>query len=84
MVIAMLLERVGRYPGLRRANSTKVVGNYCGPDVRLEVVKPAPGAASSAIGALEAGDAGTRTIPSENSNRASGSRHSALTSIVLP
>src|SRR5271170_4748336 len=36
----------------------QVVGDHRGPDVGLEVVEPAPGAACSAIGAFEAGDAG--------------------------
>src|SRR5215207_4041102 len=34
----------------------KVVGHHRGPDIGLEVVEPAPGAAGQAVGPLEAGD----------------------------
>src|SRR5215813_15241720 len=46
------------YPGLMPAKSTKVVGYHRRPDIGLEMVEPAPCAASPAIGALEARDAG--------------------------
>src|SRR3954466_10646097 len=36
----------------------EVVGHHRGPDIGLEVVEPAPGAAGKAVGPLEAGDAG--------------------------
>src|SRR3954453_20265774 len=36
----------------------EVVGHHRGPDIGLEVVEPAPGAAGQAVGPLEAGDAG--------------------------
>src|SRR3954469_24222133 len=38
--------------------SNEVVGHHRGPDIGLEVVEPAPGAAGQAVGPLEAGDAG--------------------------
>src|SRR5215204_5158402 len=34
----------------------EVVGHHRGPDIGLEVVEPAPGAAGQAVGPLEAGD----------------------------
>src|SRR3954466_12913194 len=37
---------------------SEVVGHHRGPDIGLEVVEPAPGAAGQAVGPLEAGDAG--------------------------
>src|SRR3954463_11866984 len=37
---------------------SEVVGNHRGPDIGLEVVEPAPGAAGQAVGPLKAGDAG--------------------------
>src|SRR5207342_2847929 len=39
----------------------QVVGHHGGPDIGLEVVEAAPGAAVAAVGALEAGDAGLDT-----------------------
>src|SRR3954467_4324859 len=38
--------------------NNEVVGHDRGPDIGLEVVEPAPGAAGQAVGPLEAGDAG--------------------------
>ena|SRR6516162_2280014 len=38
------------------AEQHQIVGHHGRPDVGLEVVKPAPGAACGAIGAFEAGD----------------------------
>jgi hypothetical protein len=36
----------------------QIVGHHGGPDVGLEMIEPAPGAASGAIDAFEAGDPG--------------------------
>src|ERR1044072_9412373 len=36
----------------------EVVGHHRGPDIGLEVVEPAPGAAGQTVGPLEAGDTG--------------------------
>ena len=36
--------------------NNEVVGHHRGPDIGLEVVEPAPGAAGQAVGPLEAGD----------------------------
>src|SRR5215213_7827104 len=45
--------------GWSEANEdNKVVGHHRGPDIGLEVVEPAPGAAGQAVGPLEAGNAG--------------------------
>src|SRR5689334_13007451 len=41
----------------------EVVGHDRGPNVGLEVVEPAPGAAGQAVGPLEAGDAGLDAGP---------------------
>src|SRR3954464_4275871 len=38
--------------------NNEFVGHHRGPDIGLEVVEPAPGAAGQAVGPLEAGDAG--------------------------
>src|SRR3954465_3193429 len=38
--------------------NNEVVGHHRGPDIGLEVVEPAPGAAGQAVGPLEAGGAG--------------------------
>src|SRR3954467_1826421 len=38
--------------------NNEVVGHHRGPDIGLEVVEPAPGAAGQPVGPLEAGDAG--------------------------
>jgi hypothetical protein len=51
------------YAALRRAYSTRLWATTADPDVRLEAVVPAPGAAAAAIGALEAGDAGLDAGP---------------------
>jgi hypothetical protein len=58
IAVAMLPERVGLYPDFRRANSTRVWATTADQTIRFEVVEPAPRAASPAVGALEAGDAG--------------------------
>ena len=41
----------------------EVVGHHRGPDIGLEVVEPAPGAAGQAVGPLEAGDTGLDAGP---------------------
>src|SRR4051812_38679676 len=43
--------------------NNEVVGHHRGPDIGLEVVEPAPGAAGQAVGPLEAGDAGLNPGP---------------------
>ena len=44
--------------GFEAREESEVVGDHGGPDVGLEVVEAAPGAAGEAVGALEAGDVG--------------------------
>src|SRR4051812_43951606 len=59
-----LRESAAEASGWSEANEdNEVVGHDRGPDVSLEVVEPAPGAAGQAVGPLEAGDAGLDAGP---------------------
>src|SRR5687768_13638097 len=54
-----LRESAGEASAWSQANEdNEVVGHHRGPDIGLEVVEPAPGAARQAVGPLEAGDTG--------------------------
>src|SRR6266851_6940073 len=49
---------VGRLCRFEAGEQHQVVGYHSGPDVRLEVVEPAPGAACRAVGTFETGNPG--------------------------
>src|SRR4029453_8798241 len=59
MASLLLRESAAEASAWSQANEDdEVVGHHRGPDIGLEVVEPAPGAAGQAVGPLEAGKAG--------------------------
>ena len=50
--------KLARLSQFEAGEQHQIVGDHGGPDVGLEVVQPAPGAAGGAVSTLEAGDRG--------------------------